>query len=201
MALGMSLPSAFCSARSSSKRTLDDLRRSSAERSASTSATSSPRARWDARTRSGSSRSRRRSITPPGYRAAPHPRRDIPRHVILPVLGLFIPLRWEMGRGVKTGGEFLRIPGGGGRGAPAADFAAVGRGPFAAARGGFAVSVTRSSQCPRWGFSRSPCRVIHGVDKGSWAGLGGGSGSWLSPGSPWLSTGGGVSGILSTGCV
>jgi hypothetical protein len=47
------------------KRTPEDLRRSSADRRASTSATSSPRARWDARTRSGSSRSRRRSITWP----------------------------------------------------------------------------------------------------------------------------------------
>lgn len=36
----------------------------------STRATSSPRARWEARTRSGSSRSRRRSITPQGYRCA-----------------------------------------------------------------------------------------------------------------------------------
>ena len=61
----MSLPSDFCSERSSSKRTPDDLRRSSADRRASTRATSSPRARWDARTRSGSSRSRRRSITRP----------------------------------------------------------------------------------------------------------------------------------------
>jgi len=67
-ALGISLPSAFCSERNSSKRTPDDLRRSSAERRASTRATSSPRARWEARTRSGSSRSRRRSITPQGYR-------------------------------------------------------------------------------------------------------------------------------------
>lgn len=67
-ALEMSLPMLFCSERSSSKRTPDDLRRSSADRRASTSATSSPRARCEARTRSGSSRSRRRSITLQGYR-------------------------------------------------------------------------------------------------------------------------------------
>ena len=46
----------------------EDLRPSSAERRESTRATSSPRARWEARTRSGSSRSRRRSITVTGYR-------------------------------------------------------------------------------------------------------------------------------------
>lgn len=82
-ALGISLPSCFCSERSSSKRTPDDLRSSSAESRASTSATSSPRARWEARTRSGSSRSRRRSITPPGYRCV-----DLALEPILPSVSL-----------------------------------------------------------------------------------------------------------------
>ena len=57
------LPWLFCSERRSSKRTADDRRSSSAASTWSTKVGSSPRARWEARARSGSSRSTRRSIT------------------------------------------------------------------------------------------------------------------------------------------
>ena len=58
------LPYVFCSARSSSSGTRRPTRLVGRS-SSSTSSTDSPRARWEARTRSGSSRSRRRSITLP----------------------------------------------------------------------------------------------------------------------------------------
>ena len=80
-AFATSLPIDFCSARSRSKAVRELRRRSSAARMASTTPSSSPRARWLARTSSGSSRSSLMSITRGVYRRAlrcpcrPDPRR------------------------------------------------------------------------------------------------------------------------------
>ena len=74
-----SLPRDFCCPRSVSNAAIADRRASSARSSRSTKLASSPRARWEARTRSESSRRMRRSITRRGYLRAvgttpvPHP--------------------------------------------------------------------------------------------------------------------------------
>ena len=62
-AFGISLPSSFCSARSSSYAAMDERRAASAARASSTIVSDSPRARCDALTRSGSVRSTFTSIT------------------------------------------------------------------------------------------------------------------------------------------
>src|SRR6478752_4371688 len=71
LALGMSLPSSFCSARSSSYAAMDERRVASAARASSTIVSDSPRARCDALTRSGSVRSSFTSITPGSLPSAP----------------------------------------------------------------------------------------------------------------------------------
>ncbi len=72
-ACGICLPSCFCSARSRSYSAMEDRRCSSAARAWSTTSTERPRLACPARTRSGSSRRSRGSITRQGYRSGSHP--------------------------------------------------------------------------------------------------------------------------------
>ena len=73
------LPIDFCCARSCSNSVSEERRLVSAARIASTIPSSSPRARWLARTRSGSSRRSLMSITGSAYRGLPgRPTRDYP---------------------------------------------------------------------------------------------------------------------------
>src|ERR1035437_1919273 len=81
LAEATNLPNDFCSARSDSNSAMDERRRSSAPRIASTMPSSSPRARCEARTASGWSRRSLISITNPSLSAQParHRTRSPPR--------------------------------------------------------------------------------------------------------------------------
>src|ERR1035437_8722912 len=86
LATATSLPNDFCSKRSDSNSAIDERRRSSAPRIASTIPSSSPRARCEARTASGWSRRNLISITGPSLSAQPTRHRTRSRRLAVHVV-------------------------------------------------------------------------------------------------------------------